>query len=105
MHSGATLTRSYPLPPACEDIEILRVVVRESFGGDLVRKLITDIITVTEELLAGDGPSVAMQAAGAAAPPTAKKSLKHISRKHKHRPDELDEEKIRANTNSHSQVC
>jgi glutamate decarboxylase len=54
------LTISYPLPPSCEDTEILRVVVRESLSGDLIRKLISDILEVTEHLLEGDGPSVAM---------------------------------------------
>jgi hypothetical protein len=37
---------SYPLPPSCEDTEILRVVVRESLSGDLARKLLADIIQV-----------------------------------------------------------
>jgi glutamate decarboxylase len=37
---------SYPLPPNCEDTEILRVVVRESLSGDLSRKLIIDILNV-----------------------------------------------------------
>jgi len=37
---------SYPLPPACEDTEILRVVVRESLSGDLARKLLGDIVQV-----------------------------------------------------------
>lgn len=36
---------SYPLPPACENTEILRVVIRESFSGDLLRKLVEDIIS------------------------------------------------------------
>jgi glutamate decarboxylase len=51
---------SYPLPPDAENIEILRVVIRESLSGDLVRKLICDILQVTESLLEGDGPSVEM---------------------------------------------
>jgi glutamate decarboxylase len=36
---------SYPLAPNCEDVEILRVVIRESLSGDLVRKLIVDILS------------------------------------------------------------
>ncbi|WVQ85190.1 glutamate decarboxylase [Cryptococcus sp. DSM 104549] len=51
---------NYPLAPNCEGTEILRVVVRESLSGDLGRKLITDIIQVTENLISGEGPSVAM---------------------------------------------
>jgi glutamate decarboxylase len=37
---------SYPLPPDCENTEILRVVVRESLSGDLIRKLISDVLQV-----------------------------------------------------------
>ena len=37
---------SYPLAPNCEDIEILRVVVRESLSGDLAGRLIGDILQV-----------------------------------------------------------
>jgi glutamate decarboxylase len=40
------LIGSYPLPPSCEDTEILRVVIRESLSGDLARKLLSDIIEV-----------------------------------------------------------
>ena len=39
----------YELPPNCEDIEILRVVVREQMSEDLIERLVSDIITVTEE--------------------------------------------------------
>jgi len=42
---------SYPLPPACEDTEILRVVVRESLSGDLARKLLVDIVQVQVDSL------------------------------------------------------
>ncbi len=38
------MTSSYPLAPNVEDVEILRVVVRESLSGDLCRKLLVDII-------------------------------------------------------------
>jgi hypothetical protein len=58
--SHGLLIPSYPLPPSCDKTEILRVVVRESLSGDLIRKLIADIFEVTERLLDGDGPSVAM---------------------------------------------
>jgi glutamate decarboxylase len=44
--AGADGFVSYPLPPNCEDVEILRVVVRESLSGDLTRKLIIDILNV-----------------------------------------------------------
>ena len=42
---------NYPLPPNEEKIEILRIVVRESMSLDLLDRLITDIITVTEQLM------------------------------------------------------
>ena len=42
---------NYPLPPKTEKIEILRVVVRESMSLDLLDRLITDIIAVTEQLM------------------------------------------------------
>lgn len=59
----ADIDFSYPLPPAVENIEILRVVIRESLSGDLVRKLITDILQVTETLLESGGPSISMMIA------------------------------------------
>ncbi|KAL9101845.1 MAG: hypothetical protein Q9163_002948 [Psora crenata] len=42
---------NYPLPPKEEKTEILRVVVRESMSLDLLDRLITDIISVTEQLM------------------------------------------------------
>ena len=41
----------YPLPPAEEQTEILRVVVRESMAADLIDRLIGDIVAVTEKLM------------------------------------------------------
>ena len=45
---------NYPLPPTCEKTEILRVVVRESMSLDLLDRLITDIISITEQLMNAD---------------------------------------------------
>ena len=45
---------NYPLPPKADKIEILRVVVRESMSLDLLDRLITDIIAVTEQLMNSD---------------------------------------------------
>lgn len=45
---------NYPLPPKEEKTEILRVVVRESMSLDLLDRLITDIIAVTEQLMESD---------------------------------------------------
>lgn len=46
LRSIGWIVPNYPLPPNCEDTEILRVVVRESLSGDLARKLIADIFQV-----------------------------------------------------------
>ena len=45
---------NYPLPPKEEKTEILRVVVRESMSLDLLDRLITDIIAITEQLMDAD---------------------------------------------------
>lgn len=45
---------NYPLPPKEDKTEILRVVVRESMSLDLLDRLITDIIAVTEQLMNSD---------------------------------------------------
>jgi glutamate decarboxylase len=45
---------NYPLPPQEEKTEILRVVVRESMSMDLLDRLISDIISVTQDLMESD---------------------------------------------------
>ncbi|KAI9737873.1 MAG: hypothetical protein M1834_009243 [Cirrosporium novae-zelandiae] len=45
---------NYPLPPSCQKTEILRVVVRESMSMNLLNRLISDIISVTESLMRSD---------------------------------------------------
>merc|ERR1711939_1150076 len=45
---------NYPLPPNEEKIEILRVVVRESMSMDLLDRLISDIVSVTQDLMGAD---------------------------------------------------
>lgn len=45
---------NYPLPPKEEKTEILRVVVRESMSMDLLDRLVTDIIQVTQDLMSSD---------------------------------------------------
>jgi glutamate decarboxylase len=45
---------NYPLPPAEDKIEILRVVVRESMSLDLIDRLVADIMSITENLMASD---------------------------------------------------
>ena len=41
---------NYPLPPDEGDIEILRVVVRESLTRDMLDRLLDDTIEITERL-------------------------------------------------------
>ncbi|QKX59996.1 uncharacterized protein TRUGW13939_07138 [Talaromyces rugulosus] len=45
---------NYPLPPTANEIEILRVVIRESMSADLLERLISDIVAVTERLVKSD---------------------------------------------------
>ncbi|KAF9388195.1 hypothetical protein CPC16_006628 [Podila verticillata] len=45
---------NYALPPAMDDIEILRIVVRESFSQELVDTVVTDLIWATETLAASE---------------------------------------------------
>lgn len=45
---------NYALPPNEDSIEILRVVIRESMSLDLLDRLVTDIVQVTETLMQND---------------------------------------------------
>jgi len=56
---------NYPLPPNCGETEILRVVVRESMSFDLLDRLITDILAVTERLMQADPMDLAALQPGA----------------------------------------
>ncbi|KAF8250442.1 PLP-dependent transferase [Wilcoxina mikolae CBS 423.85] len=49
---------NYALPPNGQDIEILRVVVRESMSADLLDMLIADILSTTETLISSDSRDV-----------------------------------------------
>lgn len=42
---------NYALPPNAQDIEILRVVVRENVSVELIHKLIEDIVEATVSLM------------------------------------------------------
>ncbi|RFU32595.1 hypothetical protein B7463_g3735, partial [Scytalidium lignicola] len=54
---------NYPLPPSEEKTEILRIVVRESMSFDLLDRLITDIVQITQNLIDSDGPDLKMLSA------------------------------------------
>jgi len=51
---------NYPLPPNEEKTEILRVVVRESMSLDLLDRLISDIIAVTETVISSEKADLAV---------------------------------------------
>ncbi|KAG8873051.1 hypothetical protein FRB98_009220 [Tulasnella sp. 332] len=42
---------NYALPPNAENIDVLRVVVRESVSAEMIERLIADLMTTTEELM------------------------------------------------------
>lgn len=44
----------YPLPPHEDNVEILRIVVRENLSMDMIDHLVVDICTVTETLMKSD---------------------------------------------------
>lgn len=44
------LVPAYPLPPALDDVHVLRVVVRNGFSADLGDQLVTDLHHAVEEL-------------------------------------------------------
>ncbi|MCJ1308752.1 hypothetical protein MMC25_002406 [Agyrium rufum] len=54
MRAKQYIIPNYPLPPACADHEILRVVVRESMSLDLLDRLISDLFAVTQSLMESD---------------------------------------------------
>ncbi|KDQ59469.1 hypothetical protein JAAARDRAFT_174798 [Jaapia argillacea MUCL 33604] len=56
---------NYELAPDLQQVQILRVVVRESFTEVLVDRLVSDIVEVTEDLMKQDSPSHALNALAA----------------------------------------
>lgn len=54
MRARQWIIPNYALPPTEDDTEILRVVIRESMSFDLLDKLITDLVLVTEHLMEDD---------------------------------------------------
>ncbi|ETN40157.1 glutamate decarboxylase [Cyphellophora europaea CBS 101466] len=80
---------NYPLPPNEEKIEILRVVVRESMSMDLLDRLISDIVSVTQDLMGADefdlaslqGAAASVEKAHGSSGVDAKTRAKHGSRR------------------------
>ncbi|KAK4686768.1 glutamate decarboxylase, partial [Tremellales sp. Uapishka_1] len=85
---------NYGLAPNCEDVEILRAVVRESLSGDLAGKLVQDIIECAESLLNDAGPSYSMSQASAQKDMPKKGSI-----------PEKDQEHIANNQSTYAKTC
>ncbi|KAF4615256.1 hypothetical protein D9613_002765 [Agrocybe pediades] len=64
LRSKGWIVPNYELPPALEQISILRVVVRENITEVLVDKLIEDIIEITEQLIKAGSPTHALNMLG-----------------------------------------
>jgi len=60
LRSKGWIVPNYELAPDLSDIDILRVVVRETVSGVLIERLIADIIDITESLSKADTPSHAL---------------------------------------------
>ncbi|GLB35302.1 putative glutamate decarboxylase [Lyophyllum shimeji] len=73
---------NYELPPGLDQVEILRVVVRESMTEPLVDQLIADIIDVAESLAKESSPAHALTMLGAA---------HHKRNRHEHEQGRLEE--------------
>ena len=92
---------NYPLPPEEEKTEILRVVVRESMSLDLLDRLITDIISVTEGLMKSNPIDLTMFMSGPNTSPGVEKKLqsKGLDHKEKHEAERPMEKGV------HRSVC
>jgi len=62
LRSKGWIVPNYELAPDLSDIEILRVVVRETVGEVLIERLVADIIDITESLAKADTPAHALNA-------------------------------------------
>ena len=49
---------AYTLPPALDDVSVLRVVVRNGFSRDLAKMLLDDLANVTKRLATAAGPGL-----------------------------------------------
>jgi glutamate decarboxylase len=69
---------NYNLPPNGENIEILRIVIRESMSADLLDRLIGDIMEVTETLMKCD--NVDLESLAAPRAPRVEKQAQSLGR-------------------------
>jgi glutamate decarboxylase len=55
---------NYELPPSLEQVQILRVVVRENMSESLIDRLIADLMEITEDLCKKDSPTHSLDILG-----------------------------------------
>jgi len=77
LRSKGWIVPNYELAPALEQIEILRVVVRENMTEVLVDQLISDLMEITEDLTKADSPTHALNALGHGPAGTSKTEHSH----------------------------
>src|ERR1700761_1808242 len=68
---------NYELAPDLQQVEILRVVVRENMTEVLIDQLVTDLMEITEELMKADSPVHALNALGHGHASSSKTEHKH----------------------------
>lgn len=64
-HSTHPPVPNYALSPNVDNIEVLRVVVRETLTEDMVSQLVHDILSITEDLLDKDSSAQSLATLGA----------------------------------------
>lgn len=64
LRAKSWIVPNYSAPKDAEDVEILRVVVRENFPEDFVERLVCDLMEITESLIKKDSPARALAQLG-----------------------------------------
>lgn len=83
MRARQWIIPNYALPPNEDKIEILRVVVRETMSFDLLDRLISDLVTVTQTLMENDAVDLDILQ-GSKAPGMTNPVKDHDRKKHPH---------------------
>jgi len=83
MRARQWIIPNYALPPNEEKTEILRVVVRETMSFDLLDRLISDLVTVTQTLMENDAVDLDILQ-GSKAPGMTNPIKDHDKKKHPH---------------------
>ncbi|CAO1636707.1 unnamed protein product [Sympodiomycopsis kandeliae] len=77
---------NYNLSPKVDDIQVLRVVVRETLNEAMVEQLVKDVFEITEQLETKDSPQAALASIGQSQNEQQQASSKdHKGRKHHHK--------------------